>query len=227
MSSDIAIVVPIYNEEHIVKEFFTNLKKTRPNDTIIAVDDASTDASSKILNDLSGIYLLTHELNLGQGAALQTGIVFARTLNLKYAVTIDSDGQHNPNEIELFEKTIKKYNCDIVLGSRFLGNTINMSKTKRILLKLSIFFTMLTTGIKLTDSHNGFRIIDISNQNFNITQNRMSHASEIIEMIQKYNLTYKEVPCTVVYNDYTVQKGQKVSNIINILLEIFFNRISS
>ncbi len=227
MKSDIAIIVPIFNEEKVLKKFFLHLKKVRPNDTIIAIDDGSTDSSVEILNELKGIYLLVHEINLGQGAALQTGIEFARSLNLKYVVTIDSDGQHDPNEIELFEQTIKKYRYDIVLGSRFLGKTINMSKTKKTILKIARIFTYITSKIRLTDSNNGFRMIDISNKKFNITQNRMSHATEIIDMISRYNLSYKEVPCTIVYNKYTVQKGQKLSNIINILLDIFFKRISS
>ena len=226
MSSDIAILVPVYNEQEVLKEFFLNLKEIRPNDTIIVIDDGSSDNSASLLREIGGIYLLTHDINMGQGASLQTGIKFARKLGFKYAVTIDSDGQHDPKEIELFERTIKNSGCDIVLGSRFLGNVQDISSFKKIILKLATIFTWIVSGIKLTDCHNGLRIIDISNDKFNITQNRMAHASEIIDIIKNQNLKYEEIPCTVIYNDYTIKKGQRVSNSINIVLETLFKRFS-
>ncbi len=225
MTNDIAIVVPVFNEKKVIKDFLHSLKKERPKDTIIIVNDCSTDNSGEILEQIDGIYLLTHEINMGQGAALQTGIEFARKLGLRYAVTIDSDGQHNPKDIKLFEETMKKGKYDIVLGSRFLGNAQNISFIKKIVLKMAIIFTWIISGIKLTDTHNGFRMIKISNKKFNITQNRMAHASEVIDVIKNNNLKYKEIPCAILYNEYTKQKGQKLLNSLNIILEILFKRL--
>jgi len=123
----IAIVIPVYNESQVVKDVIEDLKTKRPNDVIIAVDDESSDNSLDILLSIKGIYTLSHDVNLGQGAALQTGIAMARKLDCKYVVTFDSDGQHSSDDIEPFFDEIESKNLDIVMGSRFLeGSTSNV-----------------------------------------------------------------------------------------------------
>ncbi len=222
---EVAIVIPLYNEEKIVKDVLTELREKYPEYRIIVVDDCSSDNSYKEAC-LEGIYLLKHMVNLGQGATLQTGIEYARELGCKYAVTFDSDGQHNPDDIESFIKVLKEGEADIVLGSRFLGSTENMPTSKRYLLKASRFFTWITTGIWLTDSHNGFRAINIEKfPNFEITQNRMAHASEIIGIIKNLNMRYKEIPCHIRYTDYSLNKGQSMWNSINIVLDFFVGNL--
>jgi glycosyltransferase involved in cell wall biosynthesis len=159
----IAIVIPVYNESQVVKNVIESLKIKRPNDIIIAVNDGSSDNSLDVLLSIKGIYTLSHDVNLGQGAALQTGIAMARKLDCKYVVTFDSDGQHSSDDIQPFFDEIESKNLDIVMGSRFLdGSTSNVSTFKKYFLKLSTIFTLIVSGVKLSDSHNGFRIINIT-----------------------------------------------------------------
>lgn len=221
-----AIVVPLYNEEAVIRDVLLELKQKYSKYAIIVIDDSSTDNSYKKAY-IRDIYLLRHSVNLGQGAALQTGIEYAKELECSYVVTFDSDGQHNPDDIELFIKRLDKGDVDIVLGSRFLGSSENMPTRKKYLLKLSRFFTWVTTGIWLSDSHNGFRAINIKRfPNFEITQNRMAHASEIISIIKTLGMRYTELPCHIRYTDYTLQKGQSMWNSINIVLDYFIGSLT-
>ncbi|NPA45251.1 MAG: glycosyltransferase family 2 protein [Chlorobi bacterium] len=214
----------MYNEGKVIKNVLKELISKVPYD-IIVVDDCSTDDSYQQAC-VKGVYLIKHIVNLGQGAALQTGIEFARKLGKKYVVTFDADGQHSVEDIEPFLNVLRENKADIVLGSRFLGKAENMPEYKKHVLQLSRYFTYATTGMWFTDSHNGFRAINIKDfPNFNISQNRMAHASEIIDLIKKNKMRYVEMPCTIKYTDYSKQKGQSVLNSINIIFEYASGRL--
>jgi len=225
---EVGIIIPMFNEELIIIEVLKELKQVRPNDTIIIVDDGSSDNSYDVVKkQISDVYLLKHSVNLGQGAALQTGIDFAKKLNIDYLITFDSDGQHSPMDIQPFIDKAKEGDFGIILGSRFLGEAVNMSKFKHYFLKVSIYFTWLTSGIRLTDSHNGFRLINLrKHSNFEMTHNGMSHASEIIDLIHINKMSYIEMPCKIIYSDYSKLKGQSMFNSINIVLDVLFGKVS-
>jgi hypothetical protein len=116
---------------------------------------------------------------------------------------------------------------DVVLGSRFLGNAIGIPKFRRVILKLAAAFTALTSGIWLTDAHNGLRVLtaDAAKQ-IRIRQNRMAHASELIDMIGWLKLRVVEHPVTIEYTAYSLAKGQKLSNSISILIDVLISKIS-
>lgn len=224
-NAKVAIVIPLYNEEKVIQGVLEELQTMYPSYHIIVVDDCSSDKSYEKAS-LKGIYMLKHIINLGQGAALQTGLEYALTIGCDYAITFDSDGQHNPYDIAPFVEALENNEADIVLGSRFLGKTENMPTRKKYLLQASRIFTWLTTGLWLTDSHNGFRAIHISKYpNFKIIQNRMAHASEIISIIKTLNMKYIEKPCEIRYTEYTIEKGQSMWNSINIILDYFTGSI--
>ena len=223
---DVAIVIPLYNEEGVIRNVLLELQEQYPEYAIIVVDDCSSDSSYEAAC-IKDIFLLKHAINLGQGAALQTGIEYALKIGCKYAITFDSDGQHNPLDIKPFIEKLHEGQVDIILGSRFLGETVNMPTRKKYLLKASRVFTWLTTGLVLTDSHNGFRAINIGAfPNFQITQNRMAHASEIFSIIKHLKMRYMELPCTIRYTEYSIQKGQSMWNSINIVLDYFVGNLS-
>ena len=103
--------------------------------------------------------MLRHAVNLGQGAALATGIAYALSRGAQYIVTFDADGQHIPEEIPKLLAPVLQGTCDIALGTRFLdqSNAVNIPRKKKLLLRCATIFTRLTTQLNVTDTHNGFR----------------------------------------------------------------------
>ncbi len=219
-----AIIIPVYNEGQVVGDVVRHVLKEYP--YVVCVDDGSVDNSSAEIRKTKA-YVVTHPINLGQGAAIQTGIEYAlQDPDIEYFVTFDSDGQHRLEDVENMLQTIKKEKVDIVLGSRFLGKVENISLLKKIILKLAIKFSNKTSGIELTDTHNGLRLFNRHvAENLNITMNDFAHASEIIERIAEKNFTYKEVPVTITYTDYSRAKGQSVSNAVNIGIDVILRKM--
>ncbi len=216
-NKDIWVVIPAYNEETVVRGVVDNVSSKGY--TVVVVDDCSTDSTySKLIG--SNSHLIKHPINLGQGAALQTGIKYSRENGAKFIVTFDSDGQHLSSDIPDLIAPLKTGQYDIVLGSRFLNGATakDIPNKKKLFLKLAVIYTRITTGLSLTDTHNGLRAFtaDASNK-INITQNRMSHASQILSLIRSSKLRWKENPVNIVYTEYSVQKGQKLSNSLNII----------
>lgn len=219
MHKDTYVIIPVYNEEPVIKEVVHSLEAYFSN--IICIDDGSTDNSAKEIAKTNAI-LLEHADNKGQGAALRTGIQYAlRNTSAEHFVTFDADGQHQPLDAVKLVEGLKQSDKDIILGSRFLGEAENMSVLKKLVLKLAIAFTNKTTGIKLTDAHNGLRVF---NRNFaeklRLRTNGMAHASEIIYRIAEGNFTYSEMPVTIRYSDYSKAKGQSIFGSISIIREL-------
>jgi glycosyltransferase involved in cell wall biosynthesis len=191
---------------------------------ILVVDDGSTDQTLEAALRYP-VTVLRHVTNLGQGAALQTGIRYALSSpEARLIVTFDADGQHRASDLPRLLKTCLEGHYDVVLGSRFIesGQALNMPPAKRIVLKLAIWFTRLNTGLKLTDTHNGLRVMTAeAARKIQITQNGMAHASEILAQIAAKKLRFCEVPVTISYSDYSMQKGQSLLNIINILWDMW------
>lgn len=218
------VVIAAYNEEKKVGKVVNDVSKYV--DMVVVVDDGSKDKTANVIKNKKAV-ILKHPINLGQGAALQTGFDYAKRFNPKVVVTFDADGQFLSKEVPRIIKPILDGKVDVVLGSRFLGKTINMSTARKYILKLGILFTWIFSEIKLTDTHNGFRAL--SNRALNkieITQNRMAHASEIIDQIKTKELSYVEVPVTVKYDDYSKAKGQSSLNSVKILLELISKKFS-
>jgi glycosyltransferase involved in cell wall biosynthesis len=219
------VVVPVYNEAAVVGGVIRRVSKDFQN--IICVDDGSTDESSKKIQK-SGAVLVRHPVNLGAGAATQTGIDYA-LLDPKaaYFITIDADGQHDIKDAVNMLDYLKKNDLDIVLGSRFLGAIENISAFKRMFLKLAAVFSDRTTGVKLTDPHVGLRVFNRKfAENLKITLPDFAHASELIHRIAEGNYKYAEVPVKVTYSDYSKAKGQPMLNAVNIIFDLMFHRIT-
>jgi glycosyltransferase involved in cell wall biosynthesis len=212
------IVVPAFNEERTIQEVVLGLRRLYPD--VIVVDDCSTDATA-VLARTAGAHLVRHPINLGQGAALQTGITFALQRGASYLVTFDADLQHRADEIPALLDTLTKSGADFALGSRFIGSASDIDPSRRMLLKAAVLFTRLTTGLEVTDTHNGLRAMTRRGASrLQIRQNRMAHASEILQQIARSRLAYVEVPVTVRYTSYSKAKGQRLSNSLSIVLEL-------
>lgn len=212
-------IIPAFNEEETIATVLNEVFQYFNN--IIVVNDASTDATAVIANQHAA-KVVNHPINLGQGAAIQTGIEFALLKGAEILVTFDADGQHRVEDALEMIKKINIENPEIICGSRFLGiDAINMPRRKRFTLKLAVLFTRLISKINVTDAHNGLRVITYSAaKRININQNKMAHATEIICQIRKKGIEYKEHPVKIIYTDYSINKGQKISNSLNILLDL-------
>ncbi|MDR6866304.1 glycosyltransferase involved in cell wall biosynthesis [Microbacterium resistens] len=213
------IVVPLYNEESVIADVIADLLPAFPN--IVCVDDGSTDRSAAVAK-AAGAHLVRHPINLGQGAALQTGLEYALAdPDCEYIVTFDADGQHRVVDAAGMVRTAREKNVAIVFGSRFLDDRTKPGWIKRVILKTAVWVTNLTTSVKLTDAHNGLRAIrrDAAEQ-IHLKQDRMAHATEIVLQLGHTGLPWTEYPVELLYTDYSKAKGQSVLNSVNILVDL-------
>jgi glycosyltransferase involved in cell wall biosynthesis len=218
LPTSVWVVVPAFNEEQTIQEVVLGLRRFCPN--VIVVNDCSTDATA-VLARAAGAGLVSHPINLGQGAALQTGITFALQKGASHLVTFDADLQHRPDDIPTLLDALANSGADFALGSRFIGSATDIDTSRRLLLKAAVLFTRFTTGLKITDTHNGLRAMTRRGAStLQIRQNRMAHASEILQQIAKSGLPYVEVPVIVRYTNYSKAKGQTLSNSLSIVLEL-------
>lgn len=218
---DTCVVIPAYNEERVIGDVLRSLAPFPYR--VIVVDDGSSDATVAEIAQ-HPVTLVRHSVNLGQGAALQTGVQYALlSPQTKYIVTFDSDGQHDPNDIAQVLAPLRVGTYDVALGSRFLrsADVEHVPLSRRITLKLALWLSRVTTGLALTDTHNGLRAFTAAAAaRMEITQNRMAHASEILALIAQLHLRYCEVPVRIVYTEYSRAKGQSFLSGINILWDL-------
>ena len=214
-------MVPLYNEAEVVREVIAHARTTFPN--IVCVDDGSSDASVEEAR-AGGAVVVQHPFNLGQGAALRTGLDYALSdPEARYFVTFDSDGQHRVEDAMAMVEKLDTGTVDIVVGSRFLDDRTKPGALKKVVLKTAVLFENLSTGVKLTDAHNGLRALNrTAASKIRIDQNRMAHASEIVAEIGRNKLRYAEMPVHVVYTEYSKSKGQSIWNSVNILSDLYF-----
>jgi glycosyltransferase involved in cell wall biosynthesis len=217
--ADVWLVVPVYNEATVVAGVMAEALKTFPH--IVCVDDGSRDGSAEAVAG-TGVHLVRHPVNLGQGAALQTGISYAlRQPGMRYVVTFDADGQHRVVDVEAMVEVVRAGDADVVLGSRFLGETAGVPLLKRVVLRTIAALSPTSRRLKLTDAHNGLRLLSRdAAARLRITMNGMAHASEIVGWLAKSGLRVREVPVTIVYTDYSKSKGQSLINGVNILFDL-------
>lgn len=220
---NIYILVPVFNENKVIRNTLNELLKFFSN--IIVVNDGSTDNTIDKLDDLN-IALLNHEINLGVGAAVQTGFDYVEKIHDSYAViTFDADGQHSVEDAVSMAKEIQICNEEIIFGSRFIKHQKNVPFVKRNVLKVIAFITKIATGIDLTDAHNGLKAYKVSAiRKLKLQFSGYSYESELITEVAKKNISYKELSTNIKYTEYSIKKGQKLTNgllIIEDLLKLW------
>ncbi len=222
-AANVWIVIPAFNEQNVIGDVVAPVVARYPN--VVVVDDGSADATEERAVE-AGAIGLRHVVNLGQGAALQTGIDFALSRNAQYIVTFDADGQHRPEDIGALLRALQNEEVDIVFGSRFLGGSEGVPPARRLILRMGILFTFLTTGMWMSDAHNGLRALTADTaRRIRLRHNGMAHASEIIEQTVDLRLSYREVPVTVSYSRYSLAKGQRFGNALHIVADLIGGRM--
>lgn len=222
--SGVTVVVPAHNEATTISEVVVALREHFSD--VVCVDDGSTDETSELARR-AGAQVIRHAVNLGQGAALQTGFEYVlRQRDSKFVVTFDADGQHDPLDAVAMVDVAAASNLDVVLGSRIAGSTSEQPLSRRWLLRLAVLFTRLTTGLPVTDTHNGLRVI--SRETLSSVRLRlpgMAHASELESAIASLGLQWREVPVTIRYTPHSRSKGQGSLNAVNIIYDLAVARL--
>ncbi len=216
---DVWLVIPAYNEGQVIADVVEGARKTFPN--IVVVDDGSTDDSAKHIAT-TGAHLVRHPVNLGQGAALQTGLTYALAQpGARYFATFDADGQHQTKDVETMVAVLRRDEADVVLGSRFIEQNGQVPWIKQVVLRTAAAVSPTARKLKLTDAHNGLRVLGReAAEQLNITMNGMAHASELVGFLAGSSLRVTEVPVDILYTDYSRAKGQSLINGVNILFDI-------
>jgi glycosyltransferase involved in cell wall biosynthesis len=212
------VVIAAYNEAAVIEGVVASVVEAGWN--VVVVDDGSSDATVERARSGGGI-VLRHAINLGQGAALQTGIDYAVRRGARNIITFDADGQHDPADIPTIVEALEKH--EIVLGSRFLGHVEGATQRRMAMLRAAVMMSNRLAGLKLTDAHCGLRGFRATvAPKLRITQDRMAHASELLKKIQSSGASFVEVPITVRYTEHSKAKGQSGFQAIRILFDYFF-----
>jgi glycosyltransferase involved in cell wall biosynthesis len=209
------VVIPAFREAAMIRRTVGEVRGRFVH--VVVVDDGSDDVTAAEAL-AAGAVVLRHPLNLGQGAALQTGIDFAVDRGADYVATFDADGQHCVDDLSTMLDVLIDEDLDIVLGSRFLGRAEGLGAARRLVLKLAVLLGNLTSGVRLTDAHNGLRVMtrDAASR-IELRQEQMAHASELVSQVGHLKLRHREVPVTIRYTDYSQAKGQRLTNGLRIV----------
>jgi len=225
MGARVVVVVPVYNEGPVLHRTLERL--CAAGFEVVAVDDGSQDDSWKILR-AAPIHAARHGVNLGQGAALQTGVDLALGLGADVIVHFDADAQHRVEDVGELVAPILAGEADVVLGSRFLRreDARDIPLARRLLLRGGVLVNGLLTGMWLTDAHNGLRAMSRSAAGkIRLRENRFAHASEILLQIRRRRLRWVERPVRVRYSGYSLAKGQSPWNSIRIVIDVVLRRM--
>jgi glycosyltransferase involved in cell wall biosynthesis len=224
MDNSIFIIIPAYNESRAIRSTVAPL--IAYGYSVVVVDDHSIDQTRAVLQKLP-VYYLRHPINLGQGAALQTGMDFALQQGAEFIIHFDADGQHQAEDIAMLLEPLQRGQADVVIGSRFLRwqDRQEVPTFRRLFLRVAVLVNWMMTGVRLTDAHNGFRALTRSAaQKICLRENRFAHASEILVQIRHAKLRYVECPTKIVYTNYSKAKGQSLWNAFNIVVDLLLSR---
>jgi glycosyltransferase involved in cell wall biosynthesis len=216
---DVWIIVPAFNEASVIADVIADVRSVFGN--VVCVDDGSRDdTGERALR--AGAHVVRHPVNLGQGAAIQTGVEYARSRpGASVFATFDADGQHRVKDVVRMIDRLAAEDLDIVIGTRFADRAPDrMPKLKRLLLPIVAKLSPASRKLGLTDAHNGLRVFDKTvADGLNLTMNGMSHASEFVALIAENRWRVAEEPVEILYTDYSMSKGQSLVNGVNIVFD--------
>lgn len=222
LEASVFVIVPAFNEAAAVGAVVGELRVTGA--TVVVVDDCSSDATAVVARE-AGAVVLRHILNRGQGAALQTGIAHALRHGARIVVTFDADGQHDAGDLDALVAPVRDGRADVVLGSRFLAASNDVPPARRLLLRMAVVFTRATSGLRITDAHNGLRAFSRrAAASIDIKLDRMAHASELMDQIRRGGLRHAEVPVRVRYTPYARRKGQRGVHALRVAFDYLVGR---
>jgi glycosyltransferase involved in cell wall biosynthesis len=218
---DVWIVIPAFNEAAVIGAVIADVRSAF--DHVVCVDDGSTDGTGEIATR-AGAHLVRHPINLGQGAAIQTGVEYARNQpGAQVFATFDADGQHRVKDLAAMVDRLGAGDVDVVIGTRFTRREGSRPPfLKRIVLRTAARLSRRGRRLGLTDTNNGLRVFNKTvADGLDITMSGMSHANEFVTLIAENHWRVVEEPVEVLYTEYSKSKGQPLLNGVNIIFDGF------
>jgi glycosyltransferase involved in cell wall biosynthesis len=218
------IGIPAYNESKMIGEVIRAIPKYidkvgRP--SVVVVDDGSLDSTGREAEKV-GVLVITHVINRGLGGAIKTIFRYAKKYNYDILVTLDSDGQHDPSEISKLARPILDKKADVVIGTRWQNNS-HFPLSRMLINFMANIITFLTYGIWSTDSQSGMRAFGKKAiKKIRLQTDGMEVSSEIFREIFIHKLHFIEKPIHVIYTEYSMSKGQRLSNAPNVFFQLLF-----
>lgn len=219
--NNLLIIIPAFNEARVIKNTIEGLRKVIPRQSrILVVDDGSNDRTGTIARQ-SGALVVRHPINRGLGGALGTGLYWAKTRDVRYAVTFDADGQHDPKDLQQVLDPLNKNKADVVIGSRTKESWQDIPFDRKIIIALSNLLTWGLFGMKTSDSLSGLRAFNRKAiEMIRLRTDQMEVSNEFFSEIKRNKLRLLEVPIHVIYTPYSRSKGQQNSNALDVAIKI-------
>lgn len=203
----VAVVIPVYNHERMIAEVIRQAMTLGL--PIFVIDDGSTDHTPDIIADIAGITVIRHQENLGKGAALLTGFAAAVEHHCNWAVTIDGDGQHRPEDARTMLLAVGDSRRVIVVGRRKGMTGENVPWTSRFGRGFSNFWVWISGGPLIKDSQSGFRLYPLpESMQLGVKARRYQFEVEVLVRAQRHGIATIEAPVQVVYQ----ARGERVSH---------------
>ncbi len=225
----LAVVIPAYNEAKTIAGVVRSIPSSIPGIseiTAVIVNDCSKDKTAQVAR-ATGAVVVSHRLNMGAGAATLTGIAAAKELGSDLVVTLDADGQHDPNEIAHLVSAHVTHRADLVIGSRFLSATIaEMPPLKWYGNKIMNGITYVFSRQPVTDSQSGFRLFGprFLKKLHHFRTAGYEFCSEAIIIAREQRLCIHEVPIRTIY--FAGRAGQNWINGLHIFLRLFYRTVT-
>lgn len=200
------VIIPTYNNEKTLAKVVTGVLSYTSQ--VIVVNDGSTDSTATILNQFPGITVVDYAVNVGKGYALRQGFLKALALGYDYAITIDSDGQHYPDDLPLFLEKLKLHPGALIMGARNMEQAGVPSKSS-FGNKFSTFWYKVETGITLRDTQTGYRLYPIRKmEHLSFITKKFEFEIEVIVRAAWSGIEITEIPVQVFY----AEKDKRVSH---------------
>ncbi len=208
---DYTIVIPAYNEEEHIEPLLSSLVETHTPSKIIVVDDGSSDRTAQFAGQF-GVNVITHESNLGKGAAVKTGANASETEKI---VLIDGDNQHDANQVSLILEALSEN--DLVLGSRFRAE--NKMPFYRLVANMLIRALILPRTNEITDPLSGFR--GFRKSSFNFEEEGFNTDLEMVFDAIDNKAKISEVPINAIYFKKRTSKFSNLPRAVHEYLKLF------
>ena len=215
-ASEVFVVIPAKDEDRYISDLIMQIQDLGFY-KIVLVNDSSIDNTKKLAEEFLEVVVLDHVINLGPGAATQTGIAYAVSQEAEIILTIDADLQHNPKDLVRLARHMEENNCDLVIGSRFLQRN-DVPRSRVFYNRIANIVSFFLTGKMLTDSQSGLKAISGNlARSMDLNYDGFEFCMEIIKHAKHSKADIQELPVDVRYSPETTAKGQNLRSGINMI----------